>query len=457
MIRHNYLRAMMLSAITVFAWANTLLSDVIVVQTELLIIGAGPAGLALARHYSGKRRLLEREGEAGGLCRSFEIGGGVFDIGGHSFHTPHPDVDRFVRALMGKNWSVQPRDARVYFNGELIPYPFQHNFEKLSNINVIEECRQAARSDPHGATNFEDWIVARFGAGVASHFMLPYNRKLWARDLRRMSCEWVAERVADPSIGNTAMGIGKRKPLQSNSWVGYPADGGFGEIYKTMAKACGPIEFNCDVIRIDPNEKTLECKDGRVWHWGRLASTMPVPLLLKSIQGTPPSLQERADQLEAVALRILMILVAHPLPNAPQRIYVSHPAIPPHKVAFNHTSSERLRQRPMHAIMCEISHSTEKPLPSDVDLESATTEWLMDAGLVPSREDIAQIVHFDAMFGYPVYTHDRVAIMGEIRAFLESKLIHTLGRFGAWEYANSDECIRQGMELARQLAASHSV
>ena len=107
--------------------------------------------------------------------------------------------------------------------------------------------------------------------------------------------------------------------------------------------------------------------------------------------------------------------------------------------------------------MCEISHSTEKPLPSDVDLESATTEWLIDAGLVPSRGDIAQIVHFDAMFGYPVYTHDRVAIMGEIRAFLKSKHIHTLGRFGAWEYANSDECIRQGMELARQLAASHSV
>ena len=359
---------------------------------------------------------------------------------------------------MGSNWSVQPRDARVYFNGELIPYPFQQNFEKLSDIKIIEECRNVAQSDPHGAANFEDWIVARFGAGVATHFMLPYNRKLWARDLRRMSCEWVGERVADPSKANSAVSIGKRKPLQSNSWVAYPAHGGFGEIYKTMAKACGPIEFNCDVIRIDPNEKTLECKDGRAWHWGRLASTMPVPLLLKSIENTPPRLQAGADQLESVALRVLMILVAHPLPNAPQRIYVSHPAIPLHKAAFNHTSSESLRQRPMHAIMCEISHSTEKPLPSDGDLERSTTDWLIDAGLVPARGDIVQIAHFDAMYGYPVYTHDRVAIMGEIRAYLESKNIYTLGRFGAWEYANSDECVRQGMELARQLAGSgHSV
>jgi protoporphyrinogen oxidase len=426
------------------------------VVMELLIIGAGPGGLALAHHYPGKKRIIERESEVGGLCRSFEIGGGVFDIGGHSFHTPHADVDHFVRMLMGKNWSTQPRDARVYFNGELIPYPFQQNFEKLSDVTVIKECLRAARSYPRGAANFEDWIIARFGAGVAKHFMLPYNRKLWARDLRRINCEWVTERVVDPGRPNPAADMGKRQPLQSSSRVGYPVEGGFGEIYKTMAKTCGPIEFNCDVIRIDPNEKTLECKNGRVWHWGRLASTMPVPLLLKSIRGTPSRLQERADRLEAVALRVLMILVAHPLPHAPQRIYVSHPAIPPHKVAFNHTSSERLRRRPMHAIMCEISHSTEKPLPSDVDLEAATTEWLTDARLIPSRADIAQIVHFDVMFGYPVYTHDRGAIMGEIRAFLESKDIYTFGRFGAWDYANSDECIRQGMELARQLAAAQN-
>jgi protoporphyrinogen oxidase len=102
--------------------------------------------------------------------------------------------------------------------------------------------------------------------------------------------------------------------------------------------------------------------------------------------------------------------------------------------------------------MCEISHSPEKPLPSNVDLEFATTEWLTDAGLIPSRGDIAQIVHFDATFGYPVYTHDRVAIMGEIRAFLESNHIHTFGRFGMWEYVNSDACIRRGIELASQLA-----
>ena len=148
--------------------------------------------------------------------------------------------------------------------------------------------------------NFEDWIVARFGVGIATHFMLPYNRKLWARDLRRIDCDWASERVVDPNVGNSAGCTRRRSPLQSNSWLAHPANGGFGEIYKTMAKMSEPIEFNCEVIRIDPNEKTLHCKDGCVWHLGQLASTMPVPSLLKSIQSTPPRLQERADQLDSL-------------------------------------------------------------------------------------------------------------------------------------------------------------
>ena len=39
--------------------------------------------------------------------------------------------------------------------------------------------------------------IRRFGDGVAKNFMLPYNSKQWACDLKDMGCEWVAERVVD--------------------------------------------------------------------------------------------------------------------------------------------------------------------------------------------------------------------------------------------------------------------
>ena len=63
--------------------------------------------------------------------------------------------------------------------------------------------------------------------------MLPYNRKLWARDLKRISTEWTSQRVAAPK-GTPERFLtsgGERKPLQSDSEVGYPPEGGYEEIY----------------------------------------------------------------------------------------------------------------------------------------------------------------------------------------------------------------------------------
>lgn len=416
----------------------------------LVIVGAGPGGLSLARHYPGECVVLERTREVGGLSRSVEIGGGMFDIGGHSFHTPHEAVRDFVRGLMDDNWSSQQRDARVWFDGQLIPYPFQMHFASLGDSPVVEECRAGVPQATENAGNFEEWIVARFGEGVARHFMLPYNRKLWARDLKRMSREWVGERVAaaeDKAQG----GPPARKPLQPDSRIGYPMEGGFGAIFERMAEGV-PIDFGCEVTEINPEARTVTSADGRERAWSRLASTMPVPLLLRAVRGTPPALIAAADRLETVALRVLMILVGDSLPGAPQRVYVSDPSIPPHKIAFNHTSSDALRRRPVHAIMCEIAHSETKPLSDEAEIEAATIGWLRESGLIPPHAAILRVVHCDVPYGYPVYTHERPAIMAAIRTYLEPLGIHTFGRFGGWDYANSDECIRQGMELARRLS-----
>lgn len=382
----------------------------------------------------------------------------MFDIGGHSFHTPHAEVRAFVETLMAGNWDAQKRDARVWFNGDIIPYPFQTNYQHLRDARVIEACNAAPGGDASHATNFEEWVYARFGKGVAEAFMLPYNRKLWARDLKKISCEWVGERVAAPTTKHNAeMKDGKRAPLVPDSRVAYPARGGFVEIFKTMARDCGPIAHGSEIAQVDTRLKTVTAKDGRSWRYDHLVSTMPAPLLLRAINHAPAELLARAAQLEQLQLRVVMVVVADPLRDAPQRIYVSDPTIPPHKVAFNHTSSQALRGRPVHAIMCEIAHSADKPLPSDTQLEATLTDWLVDSKLVPSRASIARIVHHETPYGYPVYTHERPAIMHDIRTYLGAHDIHTIGRFGAWDYANSDECMRQGIELAHALNAAHTI
>ena len=92
-------------------------------HVQALVIGGGPSGLALAYGLQGDTLVLERESGVGGLCRTIHQDGGVFDFGGHSFHTPHSEVRELLENCLGVRFHYQRRDARVYANGRLIPTP----------------------------------------------------------------------------------------------------------------------------------------------------------------------------------------------------------------------------------------------------------------------------------------------------------------------------------------------
>jgi protoporphyrinogen oxidase len=425
-------------------------------RRRALVLGAGPAGLSFAYAYGSRATVLEKTSEVGGLSRSLEIGEGVFDIGGHSFHTPHRSVQDLVSQLMGDSLHEQVRDARVWFEGELIPYPFQHHYQCLRNTGVVESCRDH-KPDPSqvsASTNFEEWIQNRFGSGISHHFMFPYNRKLWARDLKSMTCDWVGQRVAtDRSIESSSNNtLTERRPLLSESRVAYPLEGGFGAIFKRLAERCEHIALNQDIVSIDVNERIALSRCGRIWQWDVLVSTVPLPFLLDMITTCPEELRRLAHNLEAVSLKILMLLVRAPTNPVPQRVYVADHRVPPHKIAFNHTSSPELMRRAHHAIICEVSYSSMKPALPDGDIIEQTTNWLVESGLVSTHGAVVTARVIDVPLGYPVNTHAKANTVSTVKSYLKHYDVHTIGRFGAWDYANSDECIRQGLELAHALS-----
>jgi UDP-galactopyranose mutase len=416
-----------------------------------MIIGAGPSGLSLAYHLQGDTLILEKEDRVGGLCRSYHHEYGFFDIGGHSFHTPSPAVNELVSKLMPGRLYRQRRDARIFFSGKLIPYPFQQFYEQTQDPELVEECRKGLeqRRSPSEATNFNEFILYKFGPGIANHFMLPYNRKLWGRDLERISVEWTAERIAsmNPNHNDLDGRVGRRQPLEAGTEVAYPTDGGYEEIYKSFLPFIPALKLNSEVVRVFPETKRVETKAGDLYHYRRLVSTMPLPVLLRIISGAPPELVSLSNQLEYISLYVIFLLIGRRLPDTPQRVYIADPAIPPHKLVFNHNSSAYLEGLPQHAIMAEVSYSEEKPLQSEVVL-SQTIECLMNMGFLKTRDDVVWSNCIDVKIAYPVPTHDRPLIVSKLKSYLAGFDIYTLGRFGEWDYINSDECIRRGMELA---------
>ncbi|MFR6162365.1 MAG: NAD(P)-binding protein [Mediterraneibacter gnavus] len=74
-------------------------------KMKYLILGAGPSGLTLANRLKQMGEtsffVLEKEKEAGGLCRSTQVDGSPFDIGGgHFLDVRRPKVNEFLFQFM---------------------------------------------------------------------------------------------------------------------------------------------------------------------------------------------------------------------------------------------------------------------------------------------------------------------------------------------------------------------
>src|SRR5688572_17559312 len=162
-----------------------------------VIIGAGLAGLSCARHLGRPALVLERELEVGGTARSFQRGSFTFDVTGHWLHLRDEKIARLVHELLGDELVTVERRAAIYSHGVHTPYPFQANTYGLP-AQVIADCVlgyfEARERSAKGAfappATFEDFIRQRMGDGIARHFMLPYNTKLWTVPPAQMDYTW---------------------------------------------------------------------------------------------------------------------------------------------------------------------------------------------------------------------------------------------------------------------------
>src|SRR5205085_11131335 len=77
--------------------------------------------------------------------------------------------------------------------------------------------------------NFEEFIYKIWGRGIAKHFAIPYNRKLWAVPLNEMETSWLGGRVPLPDLEEMIEGALQpvAKPMGPNARFGYPLRGGF--------------------------------------------------------------------------------------------------------------------------------------------------------------------------------------------------------------------------------------
>ncbi len=236
----------------------------------ILIIGGGLAGMSTAYHLGDRpHRVFEGESTPGGLCRTREVDGFLFDFTGHLLHLRNEKIERLVDELLPGAFDVVARDARIRMRGVTLPFPFQANLHGLPKELVaecltgfVESLDHPLPTDP--ATSFEAWSLAVFGEGISRAFMLPYNCKLFARQPERMTADWVSWAVPQPKLDEVvrgALGI-ENRGMGYNSSFRYPKQGGIGVLPRALAQRVDCMETGRRVQSVDLERRTPTRHDG---------------------------------------------------------------------------------------------------------------------------------------------------------------------------------------------------
>jgi UDP-galactopyranose mutase len=442
-------------------------------KCEVVIIGAGLTGLSAAYHLGLGYMVYEQASRVGGLCRSIMRDGFTFDQSIHILYTKNEYAAHFIQEVLLKgNFEAQPRESWVYSKGVYTEYPFQSYTYGLPPKVIVEcimgliEARYLQRSRRKPA-NFEDWIYETFGKGIAKHFMIPYNRRVWAIDPKLMDYSWIAERVPLPTIEEVLLGALQpaRKKVGFNNDFWYPRDGGIEALPQGFLPYLENIYLNSQIVKIYPKEKCVDVQIEGRWkekvRYEHLISTVPLPVIVRLLDEVPGAIKRVASRLLSNVVYTVNIGITGELdpecsqgdgvdPKRFHWIYFPEDEFIFHRISFPKNFARSMCPEGMSSIQAEVSSTRYKPLNLEI-LTGEVIAGLRRAKILRRENEVvfSQVVTLNP--AYVIYDRAHRRNVNLIKSYLEEYCIHACGRFGDWEYFNMDRCILRGKEIAEAI------
>jgi protoporphyrinogen oxidase len=427
------------------------------------VLGGGIAGILAARTLDARGydvHVFEAAERIGGLCRSDIIDGFVYDVaGGHILHSRDKGVLAEMLAVLEQPVECR-RDTKIYYQGRYVKYPFENGLGDLPRADAYEclkgyvEAHIARRFGAAEPPDFRNWITWRFGDGIARHFMVPYNEKIWCVDLSDVSSEWCAGRVPEAPLDDVIRGaIG----LESEGYAHqlnfhYPRHGGFETLVHAFARGIEPrIRTSTPVRelvvhggRFDVNGETFD----------RVVNTLPLRCLFEVLRPAPP--REVRDAVGALRhLSLSTVFIALDQSEVPPYtwIYFPHPENGPmNRITYAHRYSPDNAPAGCTSVLAEVTSIGGEGPPDLAALEKSMVAKLGELGMLqPDRVRFTRS-HFNeyAYIVHDIGFSDRIA---RVLAWLEQQNIPSLGRFARYQYVNTDQVYAMVRDaLARDFA-----
>lgn len=438
---------------------------------RLSVLGGGPAGLAAA-YYARRAGLdltvYEAGAEAGGNCRTLRHGDFLFDTGAHRLHDRDPQVTAEIRRLLGDDLLEVHAPSQISWEGEWVDFPLSpydlasklpaRTLLRIAGENVRQRLLPAAP-----ARSFRDQAVSSYGETLAEMFLLGYSRKLWGEDTARLSPAVAGSRLRHLDLKTFLIEAlrGKREKTEHLDGSFYYPRHGIGSIFDRVQEEIGParIRRNARITGLAHARgriTALEINGRETVSPGTVASSLPLPLMLRLLRPAPPAeLLEIAGSMRFrhLVLGVFLLDRDRLTPNA--SLYFPDPAVPFTRIYESKNRSADMAPAGQTSIVLEIPCQREDAwwaMPEE-EMRRSLQRELRRLDLVDGSE-VLGFRSYRVPFAYPILETGFEARSERLLAHLEQfENLRMVGRSALFRYTHIHDMFRMGRELAEEMTA----
>jgi len=423
------------------------------------ILGGGVAGLSLSYFLGKDTEVLEKDDECGGLCRSFQKDGFTYDIGGHIIFSKDKEILDFEINLLKDKLNQLYRRNSVWFKGRFVKYPFENGLSVLDKEDIFDCLYHFIDNPQRPQHNFEDWIYNTFGKGLAEHYLIPYNTKIWKTPPKEMGTMWV-ERIPKPpamDIVKSALGI-ETEGYTHQLHFYYPKTGGFQTLPRTFEEYVKDRivkQFAVKTIRRTKSGWAVASdKDEREYE--KIINTMPIFDFIAALENVPSAVSNAVASLKYNSLIVALIGLGKPRTHNQQAVYFPQKDLLFHRLVFFDYFGLNYVPEGCSSIMAEITAKEGDAIwsMSNEKITAEVIDGLVREGFIDKKNVVTTDIK-RTKYAYVIYDIDREKNLKVIYEYCKEQGIPLCGRFAEFEYYNSDAVIRSAKTVADRMLNSN--
>jgi protoporphyrinogen oxidase len=429
-------------------------------MSNILILGTGMAGCGAAHrfHANGITPIMyDKNAYHGGHTASFQDSGFIFDQGPHISFTKDSRIQDLFADSVDQLYETMQLNANNYWRGHWPRHPVQLHMHGLPEdviVKAISDFVEERQAPERPIRNYADWLLASFGRTFAELFPMQYTRKYHLTSADNMSIDWLGPRIYRPNLEEVLRGaISPAAPtVHYISHFRYPREGGFMSYLKKFIPL-GTLKLEHELRSIDPRTRQLRFSNGSVANYDVLVSSIPLPELVRMIQGAPQDVRDAAQRLACSTCVLVNVGVNREDLSKSQLTYIYDDDICFTRLSFPHMFSGNNVPKGLGSIQAEVYFSDKyKPL------TGAPQDWidpvlrdLRRIGLVREEDEVVFRNARLLKYANIIFDLERARAVETVHGYLDDLKIAYCGRYGDWGYMWTDESFKSGEQAAEKV------